>query len=238
MVTVLDLITEALVTVKALAVGEPARPDMTTDALNRFNEVVDSLSIQNLAVYSIIQTTFPLVAGQAVYTIGPTGGIVAPRPPFLTTGFVTQQLIDWPVDMTRTADEYAALALKSQPGVPEWGIYNPTFPNGTITLYPVPYLPSTMTINQNRAFTPATTLLDQFDMPPGYRRTIRLLLAWDLVSDYPGMTPAEIEKLKIDASGALALIKRNNKKPELMASEVAKLDCSGGGNYGNWRNGA
>jgi hypothetical protein len=237
MTTVLDLVTEALVTVKALAVGETAQADMTTDALNKFNDVLESLSIQNLAVYSNLQTTFPLVAGTASYTIGPTGAVVAQRPPFIDTAFVRYQGTDFPV-VVHTPAEYALLALKSQPGIPQWLIYDPAYPNGVMVLWPVPDQAATLTIYQNTAFTAAATLLDTFDMPPGYRRMIRLMLAWELVTDYPGMSAAEVAKLQADTAGAVALVKRNNKKPELLRSEVAGLDCSGSGNYSNWRDGA
>lgn len=237
MATVLDLITEALVTVKALAVGETAPPSMTTDALTKFNDVLEALSIQNLAVYTTTQTAFPLVAGTGSYTIGPTGAVVAQRPPFLDTAFVTYSGSDFPV-VVHTDDEYAALALKTQRGLPQWLIYDPAYPNGVIILWPVPDQASTLTIYQNTAFTAAAALTDAFAMPPGYRRMIRLLLAWEMLTDYPGMSPAEITKLQADAAGALALVKRNNKKPEMLRSEVSDLDCSGGGNYGNWRTGA
>lgn len=237
MATVLELITEALVTVKAVAVAEPVDANMSSDALNKFNEVLESLSIQNLAVYSTLQTSFPLVAGTASYTIGPTGAVVAQRPPFLDTAYVRYQGTDFPVEV-HTEEEYALLALKSQPGIPQWLIYDPAYPNGVIVLWPVPDQAATLTIYQNTAFTAASTIYDTFDMPPGYRRMIRLMLAWELASDYPGLAPNEMDKLQADAAGAIALVKRNNKKPELLRSEVADLDCSGGGNYSNWRDGA
>lgn len=237
MTTVLDLVTEALVTVKALAVGETAPPSMSNNGLTRFNEVLEALSIQNLAVYSTLQTTFPLVAGTASYTIGPSGAVVAQRPPFLETAFVRYQGTDFPV-VVHTEAEYALLALKSQPGIPQWLIYDAAYPNGVIVLWPVPDQAATMTIYQNTAFAAATSLFDTFAMPPGYRRMIRLMLAWELVTDYPGLTGPELEKLEADTRGAIALVKRNTKKPELLRSEVAELDCSGSGNYSNWRNGA
>lgn len=237
MATVLDLITEALVTVKALAVGETAPPSMTSDALNRFNEVLEALTIQNLAVYTNLATTFPLVAGTRSYTIGPTGAVVTERPPYLETAFVTYTGTDFPV-VLHTDEEYAQLALKGQRGLPQWFFYDPGYPNGTITLWPVPDQAATMTVYQNKAFTAAATIYDTFAMPPGYRRMIRQLLAWELLSDYPGMNASEIAKLEADAKGAVALVKRNNRKPALLRSEVAALDCSGGGNDGNWRNGA
>lgn len=237
MATVLELITDALITVKALAVGETAPPDMTTDALTKFNEVLDSLSIQNLAVYSNLITTFPLVVGTATYTIGPTGVVVAQRPPFIDTAYTTIGGIDYPLTV-HTDEEYADLALKVFPGIPEWLIYDQSYPNGTITLWPVPATASTMTVYQNPAFLNAVTLFDAFDLPPGYRKMIRLMLAWELLSDYPGMTNTEISKLSADMGEAITLVKRNTKKPTLLRSEVADLDCSGGGDYNNWRTGA
>ena len=236
MTTVLDLVTEALVTVKALAVGETAPPSMSTTGLTRFNEVQEALSIQNLAVFKTLQTTFPLVIGTGSYTIGPSGTVVAQRPPFLATAFVSYQGVDYPVEV-HTEDEYARLTLKNQPGLPEWLIYDPGYPNGVIVLWPVPDRAMTMTVYQNTEFAAAATLFDTFAMPPGYRRMVRLLLAWELCTDYPGLTGPEMEKLEADAKGAIALIKRNNKKPKLLRSEVASLDCSSGGNYTNWRTG-
>jgi len=237
MATVLDVITDALVTVKALAVGEPPGADMTTDALSKFNEVLDALTIQNLAVFSNVTTTFPLVAGIAVYTIGPSGTVVAERPPFVDTVYATYQGVDFEVK-SMTQEEYAQLSLKTTPGIPNRFVYHPEYPNGSLTLWPVPYLAGSMTLYQNKIFTNAATIYDTFDMPPGYKKMIRLLLAWELASDYPGLSGDELGKLESDAKTALALVKRNNKKPMMMRSEVAQLDCSGGNNYSNWQNGA
>ena len=237
MATVLDLITSALVTVKALAVGETPGADMTTDALDKFNEVLDALSIQNLAVYSNITTTFPLVAGTATYTIGPTGTVIAQRPPFLDTVYATYQGVDFEVK-SMTQEEYALLSLKTTPGIPSRFVYHPEYPDGTLILWPVPYDVGSMTLYQNRAFTHAATIFDTFDMPPGYQKMIRLMLAWELRNDYPGLSAQELLNLDTDMKAAWALVKRNAKKPAILRSEVADLDCSGGNTYINWRNGA
>lgn len=235
---VLELINDSLVTVKALAVGETAPASMTTDALTKFNEVLEALSIQDLTIFTNLATTIPLVAGVANYTVGPTGGTVAARPQDIKAAFVTLNGFDFPV-IEHSTEEYALIGLKNQPGLPEWLIYNPDYPNGTITLWPVPYLDSTLTIYTNKTFTAAATLFDIVDLPPGYRKMIRLMLAWELLSDYPGMTQAEIVKLDGDTKQAIALVKRaNDDNPEVLRSEVADLDCSGGGNFGNWRAGA
>jgi hypothetical protein len=73
-------------------------------------------------------------------------------------------------------------------------------------------------------------------MPPGYRRMIRLMLAWELRTDYPGLGPQELQNLKDDLAGALGSVKRANIEPVMLHSEVAGLNASGGG-YVNWREG-
>lgn len=237
MATVLDLITEALVSVKALAVGETAGPDMTTDALDKFNEVLESLSIQNLAKFSTLETKFPLVGGKAVYTIGPGGDVVAQRPNSIDGAFVSYGLVDFPLEV-KTDTEYALLSVKSTPGIPRWLVWVGDYPNATLKLWPVPDAqPATLTLYQKRAFTAASGLTDPVDLPPGYRKMIRLLLAWELLTDYPGMTVGEVQKLEKDKNEAVGLVKRANDEPVLLRSEAAAMGSHAGG-YSNWRDGA
>lgn len=237
MAKVLELITEALVSIKALAVGETPGADMTTDALVKFNDVLEALSLQNLAVYSTVETIVPLVAGVASYTIGPTGGVVAARPPFVDTAVVNITGLDYPLTSWST-EEYALIGLKSNPGIPSRMVYDQEFPNGRITLWPVPSDNWTMTLYTNAAFTAAASLFDEFNMPPGYRRLVRLLLAVELMPDYPGLGESENVALRQSAVGALAIVKRNTKKRGVLRSEVAQLDASGGSHWANWRDGS
>lgn len=237
MAAVLDLITAALVTVKALAVGETPGADMTTDALDKFNDVLEALSIQNLAVYASIDTVVPLIANQAVYVLGPAG--TGQRPLSMNSidsARVTYNGVDYQVAVV-TDVEYDALAVKQTTGVPCWLALDNDYPNATISLWPVPYQAGVLTLSQRQQFTAASALTDTFDMPPGYRRLIRLMLAWELRTDYPGLGPQELQNLKDDLAGALGSVKRANIEPVLMRSEVAELDASGGGVFVNWRDG-
>lgn len=236
MTVVLDLITEALVTIKALAVGETPEADMTSDALNKFNEVLESLSIQNLAVYASSDSVVPLIANQAAYILGPGG--VGQRPLSMNSIqsiYVTYQGADFPLEITTQA-EYANLAVKNITGIPGYAAFDNGFPNSTLTLYPTPYANGVMKISLKQAFTNASSLVDNVNMPPGYRRLLRLMLAWNLLPDYPGMTPDELERLKNDRANALAQVKRGNIEPVLLRSEAADLGFHGGG-YGDWRTG-
>lgn len=239
MAAVLDLYTAALVTVKALAVGETPGADMTTDALDKFNDVLEALSIQNLAVYATIDTVVPLVANQAAYILGPGG--VGQRP--LSFDAIDSARttfgggVDFPLEIVADVD-YDALQVKLVPGIPEWAALDNDFPNATLTLYPVPYQAGTLTVTQKQQFTSASALTDTFSMPPGYRRLIRLMLAWELRTDYPGLDAQELQNLKDDLAGALGSVKRANIEPVMMRSEVADLSAGGGSGYVNWRDGA
>lgn len=238
MAAVLDLITAALVTVKALAIGETPGPDMTTDALDKFNDVLEALSIQNLAVYASVDTVVPLVANQAAYILGPAG--VGQRPlsmDSIDSARTTFGGVDFPLEIVSDVD-YDALAVKAVPGIPEWGALDNDYPNATLTLYPVPYQAGVLTVTQRQKFTAAGAITDTFDMPPGYKRLIRLMLAWELRTDYPGLGPQELQNLKDDLAGALGSVKRANIEPVMMRSEVADLSAGGGSGYVNWRDGA
>jgi hypothetical protein len=238
MAAVLDLIMAALVTVKALAVGETPGADMTTDALDKFNDVLEALSIQNLAVFASVDAVVPLVANQSTYLVGPGGA--GQRPLSMNSvdsARVTFQGVDYPVEIVPQA-EYDALAVKQSSGVPCWAAYDNGYPNATLQLYPVPYQAGVLTLSQRKQFTAAAALTDTFDMPPGYRRLIRLMLAWEMRTDYPGLSAQELQNLKDDVTGALGTVKRSNIEPVMLRSEVADLDASGGGCYGDWRNGA
>jgi hypothetical protein len=236
MAAVLDLITAALVTVKALAVGETPGADMTTDALDKFNDVLEALSIQNLAVYASVDAVVPLVANQSTYLVGPGG--TGQRPLSMNaidSARVTFQGVDYTVDLVPQA-EYDALAAKQTTGIPNWAAYDNGYPDATLQLYPVPFQTGVLTLSQRKQFTSAAALTDTFDMPPGYRRMIRLMLAWELRTDYPGLGPQELQNLKDDLAGALGSVKRANIEPVMLHSEVAGLNASGGG-YVNWREG-
>lgn len=238
MAVVLDLITSALVTVKALAVGETPGADMTTDSLDKFNDVLEALTIQNLFVYASIDTVVPLVANQAAYTVGPGG--VGQRPISMNSIDFARvtfgQGVDYPVQIV-TQSEYDSLSVKQIPGIPEWMALTNNYPDATISLYPMPYQAGTLTISQRQKFTQAATLADTFDMPAGYRRLITLMLAWYLRTDYPGLSAQELQNLGEDLAKAQGAVKRANIEPVLLNNEVADLEAGGGNCYVNWRDG-
>lgn len=230
----LDLITEALVTIKALAVGETAGPDMANDALNRYREVLESLSIQNLAVYATTTTVVPVVTNQAAYLLGPGG--TGQRPLSMNSidsAFITYNSVDYPLEVITQA-EYDAQPVKSLTGIPYQIAFDNGFPDARVTLWPGPYQNAALTISLKKTFSEPLTLQDTFSMPPGYRRMVRLMLAMALLPDYPGMTEGEQQRLERDTKKATAEVKRGNIEISVMRSDAAGMGFHGGG-YRDWR---
>ena len=237
MATVLELITEALVTIKALAVGETPDASMTTDALNKFNEVLEALSLQNLAIYSSIDTVIPVLAGSMRIVLGPGG--VSQRPISMNsidTMYVNYDGVDFPIEVM-PQEEYDYLPVKYTTGLPCMASYDNGYPNAVLSLYPVPERSCVIRISQRQLFTAATSLVDQFQMPAGYRRLVRLMLAWELSTDYPGLAGDDLAKLQKDVAGALGAVKRANTEPSILRSDVSLMSVSGGG-WGDWREGS
>lgn len=235
MAVVLELITEALVTVKALAVGDTPGPDMTTDALNKFNEVLEALSLQNLAIYSSDDTDIVLIGGVARYVLGPPAVQRPLSMNSIDSVTVTYDSVDFNVEVIPQG-QYDTIGVKETGGIPCWMAFDNGYPNATISLYPTPERAAMLKISQRKAFAPATSLADTFFMPPGYRRLVRLMLAWELLSDYPGLGPDEVAKLQRDVAGALGSVKRANSETYTLTSEAASFGSNNAW-FGDWRAG-
>jgi hypothetical protein len=90
---------------------------MTTDALDKFNDVLEALSIQNLAVYASVDTVVPLVANQAAYILGPGG--VGQRPlsmDSIDSARTTFGGVDFPLEIVAEDVDYDAMAGEGDTG--------------------------------------------------------------------------------------------------------------------------
>lgn len=73
----LDIITQALINIGALAEGEVPSAAASNSAFNMLNWMLDQWSNEEMMVFYKTEIVFPLVAGQTNYTIGPTGNMAA-----------------------------------------------------------------------------------------------------------------------------------------------------------------
>jgi len=148
-----------------------------------------------------------------------------PRPIFIDRVTVRDSSIDPPLEIPLTKlpeDQWEQITNKELASTfPNSWYYNPTFPYGTLTFWPIPtgstyeavlYIPT-----QTSTFVEIT---DTFSMPPGYLRMLVTNLALELAPSYEKV-PSPL--LMRQASDSLAVVKRANQRPTELAFDSGAL---------------
>jgi hypothetical protein len=193
----------------AIGTGETPTADEFQDGLASLNDLLEIWSTQNLAVWGSQDVTFNTVAATAAYTIGPTGTWVTDRPvrindsPFCTVGGV-----NFPIDLIGQAD-YDLTALPSQSGqIVERMLFINDFPNGRLTLWPVPTAIIPITMNIDRVLTQVANVATVLAMPPGYLLALRYALGIVMAPDFGRPVTDDVARV---AQTSFAALKRANK---------------------------
>lgn len=230
--TVRDLLIKSFKTIHVLGAGEALGAEDATDALDLLNGVIEQANIDKLMSSYQANISFPLVANQNAYTIGPassTPHVIATRPVEVLHAFSTRGGIDLPI-FVGSKEDYSKITLKSTvtAGWETFLYYEPAFPKGTIFLYPNPADSlTTLTIVVNADIVTFATLNDQVLMPPGYRMYLQYKTAERLAVEYGFPFTDQMRMIMIDVESSL---KRNNIK----AMPVAGVEVAGLSNEGHY----
>lgn len=216
------LITSSLRLIGAIATGETPTAAEINDGINALNDLLENWSTQNLAVYDSPVLTFPTIAGQAVYTIGPGGNWNTVRPVRLgDDSYCTFNGVDFPVDLIGQG-EYDMIGLKTQQQpIIEKMLYVNDNPLGIITLWPVPSGIVNITINPDRVLTAVADQSTTMVFPPGYLLPMRYHLGILLAPDYGRQISTEIASV---ATSSFASLKRANKVKRVATFDGALVD--------------
>lgn len=216
------LVRSSLRLIGAIATGETPTADEMNDGLSSLNDLIENLSTQNLAMYGSALETFPTVASQAVYTIGPGGNWNTNRPVRISGDAIcTFNGVDFPVEIIGQ-NQYDAIALKTQlQPIVEQLLYVNTNPLGIITLWPVPSGIVNIGINTDRILTNVTDVNTAMIFPPGYLLMMKHQLGILLAPDYGITISPEIGGV---ATSSLAAVKRANKLKRRSVLDPALID--------------
>lgn len=230
-----DLIASSMRLIGATAASEVPTATEITDGLAVLNDMLEGWSIESLTVYATQDQTITLVPGTSVYTIGPTGSTVGVRPIAIDSAFVSYGGVDFEIEITTDTDRYNAISIKQQTGaVPVLLLYDASFPDATITLWPVPaFSPASLTITSCLQFTQLANAAQSLAYPPGYSKALRYALAVELAPEYGVIPRPAVLQIAIDSKAA---IKRNNVKDAMLRCDDALLG-DGGDSYARFLSG-
>jgi len=227
-----DIVTWALQDIGVLAAGEIATAQDALDGLAGLNALVDQLAAERLAVYKITRTVWTIAASTQNYTVG-TGATVDVARPAQAESVKANWYDSAEATVTElplgrfTDDEWRTLAQKGTTAeAPSAFYYAPTYPTGTLSLWPVPtgsglrgvlYAPEPVA-----EFADLNTTVA---LPPGYRRMLRKNLAVELA---PSFDKAVSPDLARAAAHSMSVVKRANvRMNELCLDDT--LSREGGG---------
>jgi hypothetical protein len=187
-----DQINGALRLIGQLAEGEEPSAATATDALAALNQMIDSWNTERLAVFSTQDQVFSWLPNFATRTLGPTGDFVGNRPILIddSTYFRDPSSnISFGIKLINQ-QQYNGIAVKTVTSTyPQVMFVNMTYPDITMTVYPVPTKVLEWHIVSVEELTTAALLSTPLAFPPGYLRAFRYNLACEIAPEF-GVEPS------------------------------------------------
>lgn len=179
----------------------------TQEGLECFNTIIDVWNSQRYLVLSIAPVTFNLVAGQQVYSIGPTAADwVTPRPPKIEDASLISlqnpaQPLEIPLQVL-TYDQWQLVCLKSTTSTyPQAIWYNAAqslLPNAAVSVWPVPTLNYQIALYAWSQIAQAVAASTALNLAPGYQITLEHELAIALCPRWRVSVPPDIRIAAIE----------------------------------------
>lgn len=228
--TIGDAITGALQELGVVAAGEVPAADDSQLALDRVNDWLDALQTESLALYGRTRTVWTLTSGVSTYSVGSGQTVDVARPTgpeaILNIGYQNtawSPVTEYSNGRPLSEDAYAAIRQKAfQSTYPTAWYYDPTYPAGTLTCWPVP----TSSTLQGVLYTATplaqfTSLTDEVALPPGYRRFLRTNLAVELAPAFQVQPSPVLVELAVSTKAAIK--RANTRVQDLSLQDVRAL---------------
>jgi hypothetical protein len=205
MTTVADIIDLALKDAGIIGSGQTASAEDTADAFATLNQMIAQWQIDGLMIYATAQVSFSLTGAQS-YTIGSGATINTTRPKEIISAFWRDGSSDTPLHVLASAEDYQRIGDKSSTGTPACVFYSPSYPLGTLYVYPVGSS-GAIHLTVSQPLSAYATTADDLGLPGEYEMTARFCLS-ELLSSVFG-TPLRPD-IAAHARKGRKLLKRNN----------------------------
>jgi hypothetical protein len=218
-----DQINRALRLLGVLAEGETPSAATSQDALMALNQMVESWNTERLAVFSTQDQVFlwPAGVGNQTRTLGPTGNFVGLRPILIDDATYFRDPgtnVSFGVKLINQ-QQYNGIAVKTVTSTyPQVMFVNNTFPDVTMTIYPVPTRELEWHFVSVEELSNPATLATELYFPPGYLRAFAYNLAMEIAPEF-GVEPSpQVQRIAMTAKRNL---KRINNPDDVMSMPYA-----------------
>jgi hypothetical protein len=212
-----DQINGALRLIGQLAEGETPSAATSQDALTAMNQMIDSWSIERLAVFSTQDQVFMWPPGAISRTLGPTGDFVGNRPVLLDDSTYFRDPannISFGIKILNQ-QQYNGIAVKTVTSTyPQVIWINMNYPDIEMYIYPVPTKVLEWHFVSVSELTQPATLATVLSFPPGYLRAFRYCLACEIAAEF-GVEPSpQVSRIAMTSKRNL---KRINNPDDIMS---------------------
>lgn len=212
-----ELIKGSLRLIGVLAEGEEPSAATMQDSIMAMNQMIQSWDTERLAVYGTMDQVFTWPAYEMTRTIGPTGNFVGERPIEIddATYFKDPSSgLSFGVKLINQ-QQYDGIAFKTVTSTyPQVMWVNNSFPDMTMTVYPVPIKALEWHIISVETLHEVASVATDIYFPPGYLRAFRYNLAMELAPEF-GVEPSpQVQRIAMTSKRNL---KRVNNPGDLMA---------------------
>lgn len=242
--TAQDICTQAMLEINVNDPVDAPAPSDLNFVLNKLNRLLDNWNADRNAVAADLFSTFTLTPALNPHTIGvtanaPTWAVSGNRPVsiegvvLILAGTAPTARLSLTKRDAQWWQNLSVPTVTSQ--VPTDFFYNPTWPNGSLYLFPVPSAAYQVQL-WSRIVLAQLALSDTFTLPPGYWDAITLTLAEDISDTFERpASPSLVER----ARRARARIFSNNIEIPRLSTRDAGMQASRGEGLPNfnWLNG-
>jgi hypothetical protein len=194
--TVNDVIESSLRLIGVLDPNQTAAAEDVADSLMAFQDLMSEIGGDGTMIPGTTTEAITLVSTQSSYTVGENGSpdLNTIRPEHIFNAFVRDSSgYDHYVDVISESD-YNAISSKTTASRPQRIWYNPTAPNGTVYVHPVPTSAESLYIVSRKPFTESTSktqeLLDDLGIPRNYHSHLKFMLAVEIAPEF-GVEPSD-----------------------------------------------
>jgi hypothetical protein len=180
-VTPNDLILQALKAAGVIGVGQVASAEDMNDCLFQLNLMLGQWSRKRWLVYHLVDASVNSTGAQS-YSVGTGGDFNIARPDKIEFAFFRQivpsqpSLIDYPLTIYYSRQDYDRIALKTLNSWPQVAFYDAAYPLGSLYVWPVPSSAYSIHITVKETLTQFTSLNQTINLPPEYQGA----LFWNL----------------------------------------------------------
>ena len=218
-----DQINRALRLLGVLAEGETPSAATSQDALAALQQMIDSWNTERLSVFSTQDQTFlwPAGVGNQTRTLGPSGNFVGLRPILIDDATYYRDPgtnVSFGIKLINQ-QQYDGIAVKTVTSTyPQVMFVNNTFPDVTMTVYPVPTRELEWHFISVEELSNPATLATELFFPPGYLRAFVYNLAMEIAPEF-GVEPSpQVQRIAMTSKRNL---KRINNPDDVMSMPYA-----------------